>query len=298
VINAGDLDVISWTFSGGGTTVAGPRGITQWGGTAAASGEVSVRLADGRTLVGAMTVLDRGWTWATHAVSEYRDGTGVRCLNHTPTLGVDGYNLPLAATNCQDGRRMVQPDSYSADGFVATTVPSGPNKGMHYVSSASLSIRRESTYNSGLFPDAPRVPLVETNLYPHQSRCGRATANWYEFSTCMNAHPDAFIAGVRAHEGYGTTGHNGHFSAAYDAVANPANDPMILFDQIVGEPTMTFAAFVQRVRTQFYQVADQADRATLDIQDGGFLVTGNWTGQTWRWLPLEGRFTLSALSSI
>jgi hypothetical protein len=296
---AGDLDVISWTFTDGTSTVTGPSGNTEWSGPVVASGDVTVRMRDGTVLVGTMSVQDRGWTWATHAVSEYSDGTGVQCLNYTPTFNsIEGLNLPLGATSCTSTRRQIQPDSYDGgDGFVAATVPGGPNRGMHYVSSASLSLRRESTYNSGVFPAAPRVPLIQTPLYPHQTLCGRTTANWYEFNTCMHADADGFIAGLRAHEGRGSHGNNGHYSAAYNAVADPANDPMILFDRIVATNTISLNAFIGEVRREFYPMAESADRATRDIADGGSIVTGNWSGQTWRWLSTDGRFVLSGLHS-
>lgn len=297
---AGDLDVISWSFTDGTSTVAGPSGNTEWSGPVVASGEVAVRMRDGTVLIGMLTVQDRGWTWATHAVSEYRDGTGVQCLNYTPTFNsIEGLNLPLGATDCSATRRQIQPDSYDGgDGFVAATVPGGPNRGMHYVSSASLSLRRESTYNLGVFPNAPRVPLIQTSAYPHQTLCGRTTANWYEFNTCMHADADGYIAGLRAHEGRGSHGNNGHFSAAYNAVADPANDPMILFDQSVGSNSISRNAFIIDVRQEFHSAAEAVDQATRDIPDGGRLVTGNWSGQTWRWLPADGMFVLSGLHTL
>jgi hypothetical protein len=109
----------------------------------------------------------------------------------------------------------------------------------------------------------------------------------------MGANPESFVAGVRAHEGYGTTGHNGHFSAAYDAVADPANDPMVYFDRKVGQNSISYSSFLVEVRRGFYDRAGAADRATLDISDGGTIVTGNFTGTYYGWVPEDGQFVFS-----
>ena len=117
----------------------------------------------------------------------------------------------------------------------------GPNGGFQ---SARYELKRTSTYNSGLWSSAPAVQLTGQQ----QVACGD-WANWYAFSRCMGVDPDAYIAGARAHEGWGTTGHNGHFSAAYDAVIDPNNDPMIFFDRQVGSRSTGLHAFIKDLRT-------------------------------------------------
>lgn len=281
-------DVVSWEFTDDVSTVAGPTGGTRWMGPAIQSGIVTATLADGNGLQASFGVADRGWKWATHALSEYSDGTGPACFDHTPTFGQpNAMNLPMDAADCAHPQRQIQPDSYApaGDGFTAVTVPGGPNQGLHYVQSARYSLKRKSTYNSGLWPNAPAVPLKDQQ----QAACGN-WANWQGFSRCMGVDPDAYIAGTRAHEGWGTTGHNGHFSAAYDAVTDPNNDPMIFFDQRVGSNSLDLNTFILRVREGFHERAKRADDATLDIRDGGTKVTGNWSGTYHGWAPGEGKF--------
>jgi hypothetical protein len=283
VSNSGDQRIAGWAFTDGTNSVTAPGGSAEWSGTAVASGIVSADLVEGTTLQAQMTVNGRGWTWATHAVSEYRDGTGAPCFSHTPTYNrPNAENLQIGATECGKGGRFIQPDSYApaGDGFTAATVPSGPNQGMHYVVQAKLYLRRESTYSSGLWPNARQEMLHNNPPWTQARDCG-PLANWYQFSTCMGAGPDAFIAGVRNHEGWGSTGHNGHFSAAYDAVADPANDPMRYFEETVGSNQMSLGDFIITLREGFYARAREADRATLD---GGPVMVGNWSGIYWGWL--------------
>jgi hypothetical protein len=302
----GDREVAGWAFSDGSSYITARGGSAEWAGPAVQSGTVTATLADGTTTEGSLTVNPRGWTWATDAWSEFSSGTGTPCLDHTPTyrsptspgpvVGLaNGVNIGMGWTDCNAGQRNIQPDSYApaGDGFTAVTVASGPNRGMHYIQSARLRLRRESTFNLGMFPYAPRVPLAGEQL----TRCGTPDngfhANWNEFSRCMGADPNGYIEGVRAHEGYGTTGHNGHFSAAYDAASEPNNDPLILFDETVGRPEMTIGAFISRTRDAFYVRSDYVEIATRDAARGGTRVAGNWTGTYWGWVPADGRFVRS-----
>jgi hypothetical protein len=282
--------VASWTWSDGTSSVQGAGGRADWSGTAVASGEVSVYLTDGTVLQGTLTVADRGWTWVKDAESTFGDGTGVQCLHwSTPDRGgSNGINLPQGASSCAVVQRMIQPDSYDAgDGFRAVTVQDGPNKGFHYIQTATLWLRRESSINAGLGPDAPQVPLLRVGF--GQRPCS-SMVNWYQFTLCQGVDPEAYITGIRNHEGYGSTGHNGHYSTAYDAVTNPANDPMIYFDQIVGSNRIDWDTFVMQVRFGFYPRAAAVDRATLDTVNGGTLVTGNYSGIYYGYYAPQGEF--------
>jgi len=109
----------------------------------------------------------------------------------------------------------------------------------------------------------------------------------------MGVNPEAYIAGARAHEGWGTTGHNGHFSAAYAAAIDPNNDVMIFFDQQVGPRGVSLGAFITDLRTAFYRRAERADIATRDTQHGGTIVTGNWSGTYYGWDSLQGKFLVN-----
>lgn len=183
-----DLVVHSWTFvdaDGRGTATTDP--VVRWSGTAVVGGTVTVRFDDGggpRELVSSFTVTPRGWTWAGNAESAYHDGTGPTwCIDYTPTFSdPNGVNLPTWAANCSTGERMIQPDSYApaGDGFTVATVAGGPNQGLHYIPSARLYLRRQSTYNPGLSAGASRVTLKDAQ----RASCG-AQANWYQFSGCM-----------------------------------------------------------------------------------------------------------------
>jgi hypothetical protein len=290
-----NLVVHSWTFvDADGNSTQSPDPVVAWSGTAVVGGTVTVRFDDGsgeREVVSSFTVTDRGWTWARSAESVFSDGTGVQCSHwSTPDQGgSNGINLPLGASSCAVAARSIQPDSYdpAGDGFVAKTVQSGPNQGFHYIESARLNLKRESSYNVRLRPDAPLVPLLQLGY--GQRPCGQMV-NWYQFTICQGVDPEAYIQGAHFHEGYGVTGHNGHYSAAYDAVADPANDPMIYFDQRVGSNSMGWDAFVDDVRIQFHQRADAADRATLDLSQGGTIVTGNYSGIYYGYYAPQGQF--------
>src|SRR5438128_1265536 len=84
-----------------------------------------------------------------------------RCSGALPHERANGIILEIGWTDCDTGRRFIQPDSWvTGDGFTVATAPSGPNRGMHYVSSATLYMRRESTYNAGMFPTAPLVVIA------------------------------------------------------------------------------------------------------------------------------------------
>lgn len=295
-VNTGDANVASWVWTDGTNLIQGPGNTAAWSGTAVASGTVSVYLTDGTTLQGELTVSDRGWTWAKNAESTYTDGTGPSCIDHTPTYGVrNGVNLPMGATDCDTNERMIQPDSYdpAGDGFQAQTVPDGPNRGLHYIASAKLYLRRQSTYNRGMLADAAPVSLAGTQ----RTTCGDQ-ANWDQFTRCMGDDPDAYVQGAHYHEGYGSTGHNGHFSAAYDAVASPGSDLMEFLETQVGETSLSLSAFTARVRRDFQERAGRADIATMDLSNGGTIVTGNYSGPYWGWLASEGRFSRSSTSTI
>lgn len=310
-VNATDLrstTARNWSFTPENSslsTVPGPASALSWSGPGIASGKVRVDVSDNagtRTVEYPFSVFDRGWTWANKATSEYRDGTGDPCLNHTPTWSTghdvsraNGINMEIGY-GCSSPRRMIQPDSYdTGDGFTVTTVSGGPNQGYHYVSGATLRLRRESTYNQGTLPGAHRevlrdVPGYALNdiTYSQKTVCG-SMANWHEFTRCSGLNPEEFIAAVRAHEGHGTMGNNGHYSAAKKAMEDRANDPMIYFDGVVGGRTVTNATFTTTVRAEFHERAKEADDHTLHTWEGG-RVGGNWSGPVWLWMPLEGRF--------
>ncbi|HET7462276.1 MAG TPA: hypothetical protein VFJ82_13570 [Longimicrobium sp.] len=108
-------------------------------------------------------------------------------------------------------------------------------------------------------------------------------ANWYQFTLCQGDNPALFIAGLKAHEGWGTTHHNGHYSAAWDVVTNPATDPLIFLDEQVGGSKTTFDSFVRDLRGGFIVRAARADSASLDVINGGQIVKGNWSGILWLW---------------
>jgi hypothetical protein len=288
------ITVHSWTFvdADGNQAHAGEGGLT-WDGPAVVGGTVTVRLDDGtgeRELVSSFAVTDRGWTWAKDAESVYSDGTGVQCSYWTTPDqgGSNGINLPMGATSCSIAKPNIQPDSYSAgDGFVAVTATTGPNQGFHYVQSARMNLKRESSFNVRLGPDAPQVQVLRYGL--NQRRCASNWVNWRQFTLCQGVDPEGYIRGVHNHEGYGSTGHNGHYSAAYDAVTSPSNDPMTYFDKIIGANSIDWGAFVVEVRKGFYLRAKAVDDATTDLP-AGTIVTGNYSGIYFGYYVPQGEF--------
>ena len=290
-----NLVVHSWTFvDADGNTAQNLDPVVTWSGTAVVGGTVTVRFDDGsgaREIVSSFVVTDRGWSWARNAESQFSDNTGVQCSHWgTPDQGgSNGINLPWGAASCAETKRQIQPDSYDAgDGFVARTVQSGPNQGFHYVESAQLNLKRESSINRGLRLDAAQVPLLRLGL--NQRPCGTNMVNWYQFTMCQDADPEAYVRGVYNHEGYGSTGHNGHYSAAYDAAADPANDLLIYLDRIIGVNSIGWGTFVDDVRRGFYPRAAMVDQATQDLPNGGTIVTGNYSGIYYGYYAPEGTF--------
>ncbi|HEX6746655.1 MAG TPA: hypothetical protein VF092_05115 [Longimicrobium sp.] len=291
-----NLVVHSWTFvDADGNTSQNLDPVVTWSGTAVVGGTVTVRFDDGsgaREIVSSFMVTDRGWSWARNAESVFSENTGVQCSYWgTPDQGgSNGINLPQGAASCAETKRFVQPDSYSpaGDGFVARTVQSGPNQGFHYIESARLNIKRESSVNVGLRPDAPQVPLLRLGL--NQRSCSTNLINWYQFTLCQGVDPEGYIRGVHNHEGYGSTGHNGHYSAAYDAAVDPANDLMIYLDRMIGVNTINWGTFVEDVRRGFFPRAKMVDEATQDLLNGGTIVTGNYSGIYYGYYAREGTF--------
>jgi hypothetical protein len=302
-VNVGDASVASWLWGDGTSLVQGPANRADWSGTAVASGEVSVRLADGTVLQTEMNVADRGWTWGTRGASRFSDGTGEPCYTGLPDFThPNGWNMGLhvpAACAPGEDELVIQPDSYGGpdangptDGFTIETVGGGPNAGLRYVKTAALYIRRKSAYNPQIEAAAAQVELNGWN----RGKCGMDRANWYQFNTCMGVNVDDYIAGLHAHEGHGRNGGYGHYSAALFYVQQPANDPMIFLDQEVSAAGESGSDFLTRLRQEFIERARKVDGgARPNAQDGG-ITGGNWSGSSYRWNDATRTFELATSS--
>lgn len=293
----GSFRVTGWRFSdGNGTEISPPAGSSQnssktWAGQMVTGGTVTVYAVSGgqpQTASATINVLPRGWTFASHAQHRYSDGTGDPCLHHTPRQNTwNGVNLQIGV-GCSVAKRFLQPDMFAPDtaqAFTIGQVAGGPNDSLRFVVSTNIRMLRESTYNTGLWPDAPPEQLSDTigpTPWNQATDCG-PTSNWYNFTKCKGGDPDAVITGLKHHEGWGSTGHNGHYSAAWDVVTNPATDPLRFLERQVSQRRDTFDSFFSMVRGEYQDIARMADLATLDVGNGGTVVKGNWQGQFWAW---------------
>jgi hypothetical protein len=72
--------------------------------------------------------------------------------------------------------------------------------------------------------------------------------NWYQANDCLGgASSQAFVAGVMNHEGYGSTGTNGHQSFYESEAGQTAYDPMTAVEKLV---EMSPSALADAVRDE------------------------------------------------
>jgi len=299
VPNGSSPSVTEWNFDdGAGRVITASGGSTTWSGTAAVGGRVSAIVNSSMVLYSSFAVTDRGWSWASRGVTTQSDNTGPSCWVGTPSIGIsDAWNQGLHASDpCRADDRFIQPDSYGAadaygptDGFEIQPVSSGPNKGVIYVASANLSIKRKSAINPGRFATADKIELAGWN----RGKCSLERANWYEFNRCMGVDVDDLLAGLLAHEGMGRNGGYGHTSAAKYYAEKAENDPFILLDGIVSNAGESRDAFRARTRDEFYVRADRVERGAQPNASAGGITGGNWSGNVYYLNPSTLVFELT-----
>lgn len=280
-----DVPSTSWRFSAPNRTpITGPDG-SSWSGPGVLSGTVSaVPVAYGTVLQATLTVRARSWRFSS-AVTSYSQGTGAICESRIPGYGLmAGWNMTLGNTTCVgDDNFPLQPDPRrSTTGQSVARAASGPNAGVAYVTAVSYRMDRESQMNPAVQLGGTAVTLQGTD----RTRCG-ASASFYDYNRCRGVNMGSWHSGIWAHEGHGTTGSNGHYSAAVNAAKLAGNDPYLKLEPLVSIDGEGDTAFRDRVRTMAWDAGLRIYDASIE---GSGYITGNWSGTVWIWEASTGSF--------
>jgi hypothetical protein len=278
--------------------------MAEWRGLAVESGTVTAVLPGGTTATGRFDVQDRssGWNWDQTKWS-YSQGTAADCDNTEPTPTGSyqiGWNRTAGSPKNQCGmavrHRRILPilDLQPNAGYTVAAVPTGPNRGRWYVTSASFRMSRASNLNRRFLPGAQKHHISDS-LHAHLCRIGmglaphaQVRANFYTFNKeCMGIDVDAIIAGAWGHEGHGYNGGTGHEALAWAAAALPAHNPY----DIERYTESTEANLRNLVRTGVLAASGLIEAASRDP-----LPTGNWPGgDVWMWEPATHKYVLAPL---
>lgn len=295
------IPVQGWKFRGGRATVTAAGGSNTWHGPAVVGGEVEAQITyqgELKTLKTSFGVQDRAWQWGRSDFS-YQDGAAAMVGGGeiVPSIEVDwlaGWNCTMP--DCTRG--WILPDLAKGEtgGYTIEEVATGPNQGFFFIRSANFRIERGSNYNPHIQPGAASTfPLLAAQA----SACpaiptlpdGSVEANWYNFNkTCKGVDTDAWLAAVRAHEGYGTLGTNGHQSQGENAALQPRNDPKRLIENL----------FTRNRQDLDNRVVREVTRAESRIaRDGGREPTTNHPPlNMWLWSYNKNRYTSYRMGSI
>jgi hypothetical protein len=282
-------DVTAWRFDGNGLVVNGPAGGTAWTGPAVVGGVVSAT-ANGQSLTSSFTVTSRGWNWGP-AQWSFQQGAADILFNAEPGVGVYlGWNCTVGG--CGTERRVI-PDiaNNNQAGYQVAQVPSGPNTGIWYVSSVDYRMNRASNINPQAEANAPKRTLPEgSQAQECRSRMNLAAGaavqvNFYTFNEyCKGLNMGAFLSAVWSHEGFGSSGSNGHESQGRAAASRPENN---IFAEV--EP-FVFATETQ-LRDEVLRVVSRIQQTVND--EGKQEPSGNWSGQFWVWNGVDAYMPVS-----
>lgn len=284
--------VIRWRWVG--TSNLSAESLAQdmvWSGMAVDGGTVTLTIEDSRgvrDLMSSFEVTNRGWRWNNTKWSFVQGGAQV-CESPPATASgfVLGWNR--SRSSCDGPRVDPDPRYDQTNGYTIGQVPSGPNAGVWYVTSASYRMDRGSNINPNALPGGPRF-LVSDPAQAQECRNGgltgtQITANFYEFNRyCKGVDMDAFLSATWAHEGFGTTGANGHESVARAAAATLPYDPYAAIEPLVaGNETDLRNGVVN-------QAFDRGARLSNYSADHHNGASGNWSGVIWLYDPNSGSF--------
>lgn len=287
VVSPSSIAVQSWEFRGGPFRVGEPGGSNEWVGDAVRGGTVTAEVVvDGRRqkLRASFVVTDRPWTWGP-ADWSYQQGAAPLVGTPMPNLETSwllGWNCTLP--DCLRGWIIPDADQGDKSGYDLKEVPSGPNKGLWYVTRAEFKIDRGSNLNPDALKSSDmRMPLTTSEaaacplLQPDPD--GIVRANWFMFnSVCKNVSAQDIIDAAWLHEGRGSKGNNGHQSVGEAAAAQPRNDPRFQLEVLYATNEADLdRAVVQALRNAAARIDRESDRV-----DRG--KPGNWPGGTiWVW---------------
>jgi len=268
-----------------------PSSDHTWSGTAVHGGIVSVIVDTGsgpEEYFSGFVVTNRGWRWDSSKWS-FQQGGAPACWNPPATTAgfIIGWNT--AANRCDPLRLDPDPRTDATNGYSVAQVSGGPNHGWWYVTGASYRMDRGSNLNPNVLPGGPRFH-VANGTQAQECRNGGLTgtsiyANFYEFNRyCKGVAMDAMITAAWAHEGFGSTGSNGHESVARVAAAQLAYDPYAAMEPVI-------ATREDWLRDGVRQAAFNAGRdLTNHAANHGNGISGNWSGTLWAYNPSDGIF--------
>jgi hypothetical protein len=191
------------------------------------------------------------------------------------------------------GKRVLPEVAFGHDqAFLVEPVSGGPNDGLWYVSWASFRMNRGSNLNPHVLPSGPKRQLPNgSQANGCRKEMGLASGtpvlvNLYTFNAeCQSEDMAAVIRGAWNHEGFGSTGSNGHEAMARAAAALPDNDPHARFEEVVDADEQDLRAILIG---RYEEIADRI-RIAGQLPD----PTGNWSGHLWLWNPAINRYERS-----
>lgn len=286
------------------TPVLGPSNLFAWTGPAVVGGSVSVPLTDStgvtNTLTGTFAVTARTWRWSSADWSFTQGTSTANCSVQEPQIGSPtllGWHVGVGTCSGQPMR----PDLTSTprSGYTVQQVSWGPNAGIWYVTGVQFRMETESGMNPGITAGGARrlltnysqVQACRTNAPQHYPAGQPVYVNLWEFNERCKRHSlSAFHNGIWAHEGYGSTGTNGHESRLRMAAAQVGNDPRAVLEAEVAETEADLHGFVN---SNWWAVAN---RLSSGADPNHTFVKNNWSGSVWVWDPSISQFTFAAIT--
>lgn len=287
--------VDQWLFTGDqGHIVSSGQGGTTWGGTLVETGVVRVTfIALGREgqVSTPLIVLPRPSAWTSQW--SFSDGgapvpsDGQTGKPHSGDVLRRGWNCSMPNSTDCGPKGFIRPDYEEGEvgGFtVSQAIPSGPNAGLYYVSDMSFYSSRGSAFNPILTASGGEV---HTSTDPLQASC--SPMNWYYANDCLGgSSSDDLRVAVLLHEGYGSTGSNGHQSFRESLAAQAQHDPWITAEAVVRSTSQQVTDNVTDLVKAVSVVLEAANTA-LGEPTGNFppAYRFSWDEATSRWFIHE-----------
>lgn len=300
-VTSPNMSVTGWEFQPDSSNLAPVQDAStskEWKGAVVTDGTVVVHVtaADGpRSFKARIRAVNRAsygdaaWDWRTKWA--YIDTTMAQ--PEPPFVNSDGKTqIDYARNEAVEDRYAprIMPDVWETDparrGYTLAQVPpGGPNAGYWYVQSMSLHMHRRGRLNPFVMQDAAMdLPLGATLVKECKKYLGGGTTiNFYRFNLCKSKDVDDFLAGVRAHEGFGRNGGTGHEGLAQAAAALAENDP---YKFVEPKARSTREELDELIRRDVPKMAERIYMASRDRLDPSDPIgpRGNWAGTTWDWI--------------
>jgi hypothetical protein len=231
----------------------------EWWGIAATGGVVKAHVTDGTTgradtLETRFTVTNRRSQWRNNW--DYRPGQSILDGEVTSSTAYVGINCPQQfpdPLHCfLNSPDWVQPDPGLEPGYTPTEIPSGPNQSYWLPTDIRYNMKRAGSVHPGILPTSTYKHPVAREMLSKTCKAGLGVKNGTSAVANMNQATqycglpgfpgydmNAFVAGVWAHEGYGSNGGVGHQKLAEDAAGledatgRPVNDPYMAIEELV-----------------------------------------------------------------